>query len=1516
MRIQLLLANQEVELNNNVQIPLNKSYQNLWNPTDIIVDYSKNISIPMTVINNRILGNAYRLDRTIIENAGADNIGIYLDPTKKIPFQLLYNGQSLMEGYAKFVSANYSEKNKVYNMNLFGSLGAYFLKMKGIVTSYDKLTDDQKANGGDKYVLNDHLNNTSLNAEYVKQSWLRTNNNPNDFSDPTITDQDIVGFAPAYRGYYGMNFKSDRVQTTNGEIMSLATLLKEEWRTTYCWQNYYKPYSECSDSQKEIADAYAEKLGADNVIGDGLKEYQMDEYRSYHQRPFIYFNKLLYMFQEKSKDLTGYDLLLDNNWFNENNPYWTKLVYTLNYLEDIDEIPSTTQSGGVIAQNFTLYKTPTNDKYLSAYHTSKHTVNSSVFKIDGMNLSSNIYLNLDKGMYTEGLTTRKHCAIVYKFDVKSSKGTLSQVRWGSIGKEYYEPNLKELETVPSMPSESFKITAIPFWYTNVKDMHLYIEAKLDDIEFDLTQLGDVENEELTLDITVEIYSDYDSPFYIKVISYDEEMIPLWRYFDNASAILLASDFSIRNNASNSISLGLDKLYMEEDPIFDIVLQYTKMYGLLWKADDINKTITICRRSTYFDDISLNSWDNKLDRSKDYVIEPITFETKYVNFNYEDCDGYKYKSYKDKYGAEYGAYKLNTSYDFDSGDVNLFSGINTSLISQRSFVKYADLRDWDLKSYIKSNNDPIARIESVDNEDSTAINKSSWYFRNGNIALDYPVYITDDSPLMIQNKEYCWYTNAWKEELANVTAHVKSINELPSFSVVTDGYTKQGCLFKRPKEDYTLNKSIAEAKDNFVYDNFWKDYIDERYSVQNKKLTAYFNITPHDYLSFDFNKLVTLNGQLFMVNKIFDYDLNSSATTKCELVQITDLSAYTSDTLDVSEPEEIPVYEIIVNPNPTDAKVYINNNLINTLKVEHGTSINIRVEKENYIAYKESFTAKEDRTIDVTLEKDTSIIRTFAIDPDPADAKVVINGNEGNILRVNNWDIVQWEVSKEGYHTQTGELEVTQDITIPVWLTEEYKDVLTFTIVPDPSDAEVVINSTPTKSIETEEGAYITWIVRKEGYTTRTDTFQIYESKELPVKLEKKGVATATFTINPTPSDANVYMYVRSDSDSPSEYAGTEAEGVGKLSITAAVGDWISWSVRRDGYKLLSGTYQLQTSEDYTYDAVLEELGAIKYDLLTHPDKSQTINGDAQTLTFKVSSRKYVPREDGSGSDVEFLDVNYSNAVNCTVTKQDNIAGDAKDFVVSIPENNTGADRYSTFTVTQDETNDTIDFSIKQRTNAYTLEQYSLVEAISYEGGDRSVEVQSLKNNKALPFTTDNVSISGINLASIKSVEAVSERGEGIYRINFSIPKNTTSEDRIAIITVTQPGSNYTLDIEADQGHEAPTSTKKATVRATATLNNNKVFYEVEFDATKDNGGTLKNVTFQVRDASGVSGNLISSKSEGDITVTKGSKSDIYVGQLSAGNLSSPWFQVYYDNALQYYGQCFQEDLEPINEEGE
>ena len=57
------------------------------------------------------------------------------------------------------------------------------------------------------------------------------------------------------------------------------------------------------------------------------------------------------------------------------------------------------------------------------------------------------------------------------------------------------------------------------------------------------------------------------------------------------------------------------------------------------------------------------------------------------------------------------------------------------------------------------------------------------------------------------------------------------------------------------------------------------------NVDAKSLVAYFKLNPVDIRNIDFSTLIMLNGSLWRLNQIFDFDSDIQATTKVELIKV-------------------------------------------------------------------------------------------------------------------------------------------------------------------------------------------------------------------------------------------------------------------------------------------------------------------------------------------------------------------------------------------------------------------------------------------------------------------------------------------------------------------------------------------------------------------------------------------------------------------------------------------------------
>ena len=889
MNIRLFLAGQPLDLTQDIIFPLNKTFESLTDPTQIIVDYSKSINIPMNAHNNKVFANAYRLDRNIVLS-DSSNIGLFLDPSKKIPFRLDYNGDILLEGYAKYVSASYSNNKKCYTINLFGVLGEVFQELLSVVTSQTKLGDLDR-----KYLLDDTRYITSgillpISKETVYDSWV--NDNP-DCWVPGKTNKvswnDMYGFAPAHQGIY-KEFKADKMQTEDSTIVELSKYLNNHWN------------NQGSGTSTEI------DYGADDIVGDGFPDYVMNEYRASKMKPYIYINQLMRMYVDKCSELTDYKITLDGDWFNENNPYWSRMLYTLDYLNLENQIDSTRFKlfGPSSTQSYTAEvivtpaESPISVTMQPKSGTSVNFMSDNGFYINPFDIQFGVkqYINDYNGSIHQGyIRLLDETAVKFKIELYNKSGDTLNLQktfyyWTSGANS---PNIYNNES-------------------DIYDVKNFIDNRLEDSN--LSGYGEatatysttipqlfvpgVYTEGAVMKITMYYYNrpgaNGTSALYELFFEDDlgEQYRSIFPGWDNGNTRDDRYPWGwgtiySQTAAGESEYITISTLYKNDSPLFELILQYTKMFGLCWDVDYGNKEIKILTRKNLFKNYTVTNWDNKLDRKKDLTIEPLTFKEKYILFNYDDVTGYIYSEYKDTYGVNIGEKRLSTGYDFNTSDKQLFSGIKPSSMSSRSYIPFDKMYNWDKASILDPVVEQFTLIDTDDKDQKAPIALNSWFMRGDNYTKN--CYITSDTSLMADKKTYCWLDPTYA---VNNGAGVQS-SVLPNISTAIkfkDGVTYSS-NFNTPIEDRTFNKILSNTLNTNIYELCWKDYLNERYNIQNKKVTGYFFITNEDYNNFKFNQFITLDNQLFMINKIYDFDINNPKSTKIDLVQINDPSKLTN-----------------------------------------------------------------------------------------------------------------------------------------------------------------------------------------------------------------------------------------------------------------------------------------------------------------------------------------------------------------------------------------------------------------------------------------------------------------------------------------------------------------------------------------------------------------------------------------------------------------------------------------------
>lgn len=920
--IQLYVNEQLVDVTESVGLFLNKTFENIQNPTTYFCDYSKTISLPMTTTNKKIFSNYQRQDSVVTTES--------IDPRVRIPFKLLYNSKLVMEGYMKINNANTIVSDNKFECELYSSFGLVMHEIEEL--TFDKY--ECQIGGGDKdnkyYIPSPWGNEIEVDRTLVKDSFQKSSHNT--YGTDIL---DYLMFIPTYQGKYP-DFQSDKEQILPGRV---------------------------EDMSRE------------------RDEHYVREFRSYYQQPALFVDKLWLLAKDKIEEVTDYQFILDGSWFNTSNPYWNRLIYTCPSLYEKDD-------------NFKEYKTNFNsdkDQYkvniTSMSNLSSHHSKKIYFSPNGT-MYNNGTFNQDRRGYTEfnAHTTLQLCAAL--------PNAMYEGRYYKIRKDnplYCKFYAVNAETNQMIPGASYTYMLYSSSYDDDISSSTYDEKINMGIvhtmspDVDMYPTGFDGNSgawwEKTVDVKLTVLQNV--PYYIafdcywannsKGVEYAAlSWLPRWdwmwtdffwttQYHDTLEGYFIFNNLGYASVKTidylrSSSKLDLYRIFPKDTTLLDVLLNYSKMFGLMWDVDQDNKKITVMNRNRFFNTYNVKDWTKKIDRNHDFILEPLCFDKKYVAFNVEEGKGGRYETYASKFGGGYGTKKINTEYQFNTETEELFEGIQPSMVcSKRQFSRMYNTEYPDSQITFMGYNykiDPTEHYVENDDDGSNAGNYGAFYFFNGQMGIDprlgyisesgYPcVLISDDTKYELQHNEYMW--NICGENLT-------ICSNLPNISTVSGpvgGWSgsRYSVHFEAPKEYYFTPPSNIK----YIYNLYWKNFIEERYNVQNKKLTCYVYLSPDEYGDINFREFVKIDNTLYHINKIIDYDFDTNSPTKVELVQVWNIEAYTEgqsafpdlsvapDEIEINNQEWLPVevystHSWSVQQKPSWVNYTIDNNT-NTLNLK-------------------------------------------------------------------------------------------------------------------------------------------------------------------------------------------------------------------------------------------------------------------------------------------------------------------------------------------------------------------------------------------------------------------------------------------------------------------------------------------------------------------------------------------------------------------------------------------------------
>lgn len=861
-KIDIWLEDRQLDVAD-IDLALTYNFSDLLNPTNVTGDYSKTISIKGSNKNNAIFGQIWRFDREILDNENS-NIGVHFNASKRVDCKIYINGGLFKSGYVKLNSIKQD---------------------KGVI-SYD-------------ITFYSELCSTLHNLNEKKLVDLNFHNN----LQHTIDRYTINGF---WNNEHTLNDSMTYILANNGMY---------------------------DDFQNDKMMYYTSSTATKPVIGPVTGEIELDEcakgeYRSYKQRPALKVSEVCRLIADESS------LELDNSFFNENNPYFEKTYLTLPLLKKVSS--DITEIGKIDNQPFGSFE-------VESQLTSAGIATSGPIPYQAIPDSS-IFLD-ESQLYLQNMTGISTVTVETQFRGRIKlKGKLpigAKFWFGTHSGNYYYGYRGDVIAniwLEDSSGNQFKLSsANNYFLSSFLDAHGYIDETDGTYSYGWilwknpysTYKGGEHIREFPMrfynqtpqgwtngPFTVEyelkyrcyniepiLYLDGNTTKTTDVVSFLFEKVPIGKVPTSGSYDIsdyypvndgfTGVDITIFSKNSLNTNVSVDKSVLIDNEIMagDFLINYTKLFGLLYETTEDGRII-IKSRNKFFQNYKILDWSDKIDYSKTIKQTPIPFEDKYIEFNYENGETYYENYYNRKFDIDYGTAKVNTGYEFNNNSKSL---INNKLFRNTICSQEKTKMIVGTKIVFTTDEKVVPALFTLeDNQRNISDTKYNLLFDNGLKELTNHIFITDDSKYMLDESlgvedagEPCWINTRSPEITKEVGLERSNYRQ---FSTLTDD-GQYSLDFGYPRENYANLNTSSYPQTSTIYSKFWKNYIDEIYNVNNKVVTCHIKLTPMDMTQFSFKNFVKAFGCLWHVNKINNYNPLKDTTTEVELIKVVDIENY-------------------------------------------------------------------------------------------------------------------------------------------------------------------------------------------------------------------------------------------------------------------------------------------------------------------------------------------------------------------------------------------------------------------------------------------------------------------------------------------------------------------------------------------------------------------------------------------------------------------------------------------------
>jgi hypothetical protein len=290
---------------------------------------------------------------------------------------------------------------------------------------------------------------------------------------------------------------------------------------------------------------------------------------------------------------------------------------------------------------------------------------------------------------------------------------------------------------------------------------------------------------------------------------------------------------------------------------DFIVSIVKLWNLYVYEDQFDeRLIHIKPFINFYSSSTANSidWTYKLNRDTPIKIKPLSeINSKFYEFNYKPDSDFYNEQYAKRYNQGYGSHIYDTQFEFASQ-------------SNRLELIFAPT--------------PLVGYENEDKVYSTIFKRTGDVLGQGEEKIDSVIRI-------LQTKK-----------IIGVSPYVVHNGEplLPLATFTAYGYAGHYNDPNNPTDDinFGILKEvfyILRSGDltNTQFENYWSAYMREITDKDSKMLIGRFYLTAADIFHLDFSKYIFLDGAIFRLNKIIDYNASQPSDCMVELLKVIDTS---------------------------------------------------------------------------------------------------------------------------------------------------------------------------------------------------------------------------------------------------------------------------------------------------------------------------------------------------------------------------------------------------------------------------------------------------------------------------------------------------------------------------------------------------------------------------------------------------------------------------------------------------